>query len=89
MSGYKRQGTFDDLNAAMASEIERLLQADTPEAIEAEVKRAHAVGKLGTVMVNNHANAIQVARLLSEEGMDVSGLRATMPRMLGGGDEGE
>ena len=43
--------------------------------------------RLATNVVNNMNNAVQVARILADEGMDVSGIRATMPRMLGAGGE--
>ena len=85
---YKRQGTFDDLNAALFAQIDRLQHAGKDE-IENEIARSNAVSKLATNVVNNMNNAVQVARLLAEEGMDVSGIRATMPRMLGGADEVE
>lgn len=82
---YQRQGTFDDLNAALFAQIDRLANA-TREDIETEIARSNAVSSLATNVVNNMGNAVKVAKLLADEGMDVSGIRATMPRMLGGGD---
>ena len=85
MIGYERKGTFDDLNAALFAQIDRLQSAQGEE-IEQEIARSNAVSKLATNVVNNMNNAVQVARILADEGMDVSGIRATMPRMLGAGE---
>ena len=86
MTDYQRQGTFDDLNNALFAQIDRL-QSARGEDIEREISRSNAVSKLATNVVNNMNNAVQVARILADEGMDVSGIRATMPRMLGQGDD--
>ena len=85
MSEYKRQGTFDDLNNALFAQLDRLANAGKDD-VEQEIARSHAVSQLATNVVNNMNNAVKVARLLADDGMDVGGLRATMPRMLGGGD---
>lgn len=83
MSEYRRQGTFDDLNNALFAQLDRLANADK-DSVEQEIARSHAVSQLATNVVNNMNNAVKVAKLLADEGMDVSGIRATMPRMLGG-----
>lgn len=79
------QGTFDKLNEALQVQLERLMEADE-DTVDREIKRSNAVSQLASNINANMANAVRVSRLLAEEGMDVSGMRATMPRMLGGGE---
>ena len=81
----KGNGTFDQLNEALFAQLERLANAGE-EDIENEIKRSNAVSQLASNINANMANAVRVSRLLAEEGMDVSGMRATMPKMLGGGE---
>jgi len=85
MTKYQRQGTFDDLNNALFAQLDRLAGAEGDE-MEKEIARSHAVSQLATNVINNMNNAVKVAKILADEGMDVGGLRATMPRMLGGGE---
>ena len=79
------QGTFDKLNEALQVQLERLMEADE-DTVDKEIKRSNAVSQLASNINANMANAVRVSRLLAEEGMDVSGMKATMPRMLGGGE---
>lgn len=81
----KGNGTFDQLNEALTVQLDRLMAADG-ESIDKEIKRSNAVSQLASNINANMANAVRVSRLLAEEGMDVSGMRATMPKMLGGGE---
>lgn len=81
----KGNGTFDQLNEALTVQLDRLMAADG-ESIDREIKRSNAVSQLASNINANMANAVRVSRLLAEEGMDVSGMRATMPKMLGGGE---
>lgn len=82
--GYERQGTFDDLNNALFAQLNRLTSAKDDGDIEREIERSKAVSQLATNINNNMGNAVKVAHIMAQEGMDVTGLRATMPRMLGG-----
>lgn len=75
------QGTFDKLNDALFEQLERLASADD-ETVESEIKRSNAVAQLANNINNNMANAVKVAGILSMEGMDVSGMRRTLPGML-------
>ena len=75
------QGTFDKLNEALFAQLERLQAADE-ETVESEIKRSNAVSQLAVNINNNMANAVKVASILSMEGLDVSGMRATLPGML-------
>ena len=75
------QGTFDKLNAALFEQLDRLASADE-DTIESEIKRSNAVAQLASNINSNMANAVKVAGILSMEGMDVSGMRATLPGML-------
>ncbi len=79
----KGNGMFDQLNEALTVQLDRLMAADG-ETIDREIKRSNAVSQLASNINANMANAVRVSRLLAEEGMDVSGMRATMPKMLGG-----
>ena len=79
------KGTFDQLNEALTTQLDRLMNADN-ENIDKEIKRSNAVSQLAANINANMSNAVRVSRLLAEEGMDVSGMRATMPKMLGGGE---
>ena len=79
------QGTFDALNEALMVQLDRLMTADK-ETVDKEIKRSNAVSQLAANVNANMANAVRVSRLLAEEGMDVSGMKATMPRMLGGSE---
>lgn len=88
MSGYQRQGTFDDLNAALFAQLDRLAGADD-DAIEREIERSGAVSQLAARVIDNANTAINLVKLRSAEGMDVAGLVATAPKMLGGGRERE
>ena len=81
----KGNGTFDQLNEALTVQLDRLMAADG-ETIDKEIKRSNAVSQLASNINANMANAVRVSRLLAEEGMDVSVMRATMPKMLGGGE---
>ena len=74
-------GTFDKLNDALFAQLERLANAGEDD-IENEIKRSNAVSQLASNINNNMANAVRVAGILSMEGMDVSGMRATLPGML-------
>lgn len=77
----KGNGTFDQLNEALFAQLERLANAGD-EDIENEIKRSNAVSQLASNINNNMANAVKVAGILSMEGMDVSGMKATLPGML-------
>ena len=79
------KGTFDQLNEALQAQLDRLMRADE-DTVDKEIKRSNAVSQLAANINANMSNAVRVSRLLAEEGMDVSGMRATMPRMLGGGE---
>ena len=78
------KGTFDMLNEALFAQLERLERASGDDVAQ-EIERSKAVSQLATNINNNMGNAVKAANLLAMEGADVSGLRATMSRMLGGG----
>ena len=84
----KDNGTFDMLNDALFAQLGKLMEADD-EHVEREIERSKAVSQLATNINNNMGNAVKVANIMAMEGMDVGGLRATMPRMLGGGPDDE
>ena len=77
--------SFDDLNTALFAQMERLANATDEEAIKREIDRSEAVGKLATSITANARNAIDVMKFQYAEGMDLAGMVATRPKMLGGG----
>ena len=79
------QGTFDVLNDALLVQLDRLMTAER-EDMDSEIKRSNAVSQLAMNVNRNMANAVEVAKLLSTDGEDVRGMRAMMPKMLGGGE---
>ena len=81
MSNYD----FDTLNNALSTQLERLMMADA-EHIDYAIKRSNAVSSLAANINRNMSNAVSVAQLLAADGVDVSGLASTMPKMLGGGE---
>ena len=84
MGGYKRQGTFDDLNAALFAQMEKLANADKDN-IGDEISRSDATQKLAGRIIENANTAISLMRLQAQEGMDMGGMVATAPKMLVGG----
>ena len=82
------KGMFDQLNEALFAQLDKLqsVRLDDAEQVERVIEQSRAVSQLASNINANMANAVRVSRLLAEEGMDVSGMKATMPRMLGGGE---
>lgn len=78
------QGTFDKLNDALFAQLDKLQAADVndPEAMELLIEQTKAVSQIAVNVNNNMANAVKVANILAMEGMDVGGMRATLPGML-------
>lgn len=81
---YERQGTFDDLNNALFAQMDRLASA-TGEEVEKEIKRSQAVGSLAGNIIDNYNTAISLMKFQAAEGMDLAGMVASRPKMLGGG----
>ena len=77
--------SFDDLNDALFTQMERLANAKDEETIRREIERSEAVGKLASSITANARNAIDVMKFQYQEGMDLAGMVATRPKMLGGG----
>lgn|GEM_PF-2240595 len=79
----RSQGVFDKITDVSLAQIDALMHAgkdDLPLVIE----QSKAVSQLLTNLNNNMGNAVKVAHIMAMDGMDVGGLKATMPRMLGG-----
>lgn len=77
--------SFDDLNAALFAQMERLANATDEETVKREIERSEAVGKLASSITANAKNAIDLMKFQYNEGMDLAGMVATRPKMLGGG----
>lgn len=78
-----RQGTFDDLNDALFAQMERLANA-SGDALEREIERSEAVSKLAGNIIGNANTAINLLKFQATEGIDMAGMVATRPKMLGG-----
>lgn len=81
---YERQGTFDDLNNALFAQMEKLASADSEESVKREIERSEAVSKLAGNIIGNYNTAINLMKFQASEGMDLAGMVATRPKMLGG-----
>lgn len=81
---YERQGSFDDLNNALFAQMERLTTADSKEAVKREIERSGAVSKLATNIISNYNTALRLMHYQRAEGMDLAGMVASRPKMLGG-----
>lgn len=84
---YERQGTFDDLNNALFAQMERLANAESDADIKREIERSEAVSGLACNIIGNAKNAIEVMKCQQREGMDMAGMVATRPKLLGGPPE--
>ena len=76
-------GTFDDLNAALFAQMEKLANADD-ETVETEIARSDAVQKLAGRVIDNANTAIGLMKLQAADGMDMAGMITTAPKMLVG-----
>lgn len=81
---YERQGTFDDLNAALFAQMDRLANASDEESVRREIERSEAVGKLAGNIIGNYNTAINLMKFQASEGMDLAGMVDMRPKMLGG-----
>lgn len=81
---YERQGTFDDLNNALFAQMEKLANAADEDSVKREIERSEAVSKLAGNIIGNYNTAINLMRFQASEGMDMAGMIASRPKMLGG-----
>lgn len=81
---YERQGTFDDLNAALFAQMDKLASASDEESVKREIERSEAVSKLAGNIIGNYNTAINLMKFQQSEGMDMAGMIASRPKMLGG-----
>jgi len=79
----RSQGVFDRITDVSLAQIDELMRADKDD-LPVIIEKSKAVSQLLTNLNNNMGNAVKVAAIMASEGADVDGLRATMPRMLGG-----
>jgi len=79
----RSQGVFDKITDVSLAQIDALMNADK-EDLPVVIEQSKAVSQLLTNLNNNMGNAVKVAHIMAMDGMDVGGLKATMPRMLGG-----
>lgn len=77
-------GDFDTLNFALFAQMDRLLEAENEEAVLREIERSRAVGGLATNIISNYRTAVDLMKLQAEQGMELSQLMNSRPKMLGG-----
>lgn len=82
MSGKK--GTFDMLNDALFAQMERLADASGEDELKREIERSEAVSELAGKVVDNARTAVNLMRVQQAAGMDLAGMVAEPPKMLGG-----
>jgi len=80
--------TFDTLNDALFAQLDKLQSIDpaNKEQMRLAIEQTNAVCGLAKNINANMANAVRVAGILDRNGGDVEGMRASMPKMLTGGD---
>lgn len=78
--------SFDMLNDALFAQMERLANAEGDAEIKREIERSEAVSGLACNIIGNAKNAIEVMKCQQREGMDMAGMVATRPKLLGGGE---
>lgn len=76
--------SFDALNEALFAQMDRLANAEG-DALENEIERSRAVSQLAGNIIGNMNTAIGMMKFQASEGMDLAGMVATRPKMLGGG----
>lgn len=85
MSG---QGTFDKLNDALFTQLDKLQAVDPndPEAMERAIEQTKAVSQLAGNIIGNAKTAIDAMRLYDQAGIGAAELIGRSPKMLGGGE---
>ena len=80
-------GTFDDLNEALFAQMDKLQSIDPrdKDRMEQCIEQSRAVSQLAGNIIANANTAISLLKYQSSEGMDMAGIAATTPKMLGGG----
>lgn len=83
--GAAGRNVFDDLNAALFAQMERLAAASGEEELKREIGRSESVATLAQNVTRNTRNALEMIRLQQDGGLELAGKVAAPPRMLGGG----
>lgn len=79
------RNTLEDLQNHLFAQLERLGDEELDEdGLSREIERAKAIGEIGKVAITNANTAMSAVRMRA--GL-AQGQEATVPRMLGGGDE--
>lgn len=81
---YESTGSFDDLNAALFAQMERLAKADR-DTVGAEIERSGAVSKLAANIIDNYNTAIRLMQFQAGSMDELAETVAPRPKMLGGG----
>ena len=77
-------GDFDTLNFALFAQMDRLLEAENEEAVLREIERSRAVSGLAKNIISNYQTAVGLMKLQAEEGMEMTQIMSSCPKMLGG-----
>lgn len=77
---------FDDLNDALFAQMAKLQSIDPQnhEAMEQCIEQSKAVSQLAGNIIANANTAVNLLKYQASEGMDIAGLVATTPKLLGG-----
>lgn len=62
-----------DVHNLLMEQMERIMDADTPEEIEKEIQRGKAVADVSKVIVDNSKTMLDAAKLAAEYGQDFKG----------------
>lgn len=68
---------IEDLNNHLFSALERLNDEDlSAEDLDKEIKRSKAIKEVAETIVESHRNTIHAMKLVSDQGLDLSGMAA-------------
>lgn len=66
---------IEDLNNHLFSALERLNDEElSEEQLDREIKRSKAIKEVAETIVESHRNTIQAMKLVSDQGLDMSGI---------------
>lgn len=66
---------IEDLNNHLFSALERLNDEELSEdQLDKEIKRSKAIKEVAETIVESHRNTIQAMKLVSDQGLDLSGI---------------
>lgn len=76
------KNTISDLNNYLFETLERLVDAETAEDMEKEIKRSKAVSTVATTIIHNGELALDTMKHLDEYGYEKNNSPTSVPIML-------